>query len=170
MLREFFKEFGTLFLGLLGILVTVILGVFSYRSSKAQRAIERDKLKLQVLPKQREIYEAARQLIEHALSTRDFQKLDISKIREMNVKIDEARFYFSADTREFLSTITKTCEAFFQHLGERHTMNIDDDEKRRSTAEILTADTVRLRELYAALPEKLEQDLSLSQLTNKSRS
>ncbi len=87
------------------------------------------------------------------------------KIRELYVKIDEARFYFPWHIQQLLSEIHTASEAFLQHLGERGQINIDDETKWRACADMLTADQEKLRAFYAVLPQQFESALAFKQLT-----
>jgi hypothetical protein len=130
----------------------------------AQRDIALDKLKFDLFAKRYEIYEAAKRLIEHLVMVSDMKKQDSTLIRQLYVKMDEARFFYGQDICAFLARLHDASEAFLTILGERENINIDDSDKWTNTAERLALRQKHLREIYASLPATFKAALAFDQL------
>ena len=88
--------------------------------SAAQRDIALDKLKLDAFEKRYEIYSQARELLSYVSQLHDFGKIDSGKIRDLRIKIDEARFFFGASLRAFLNDMDREAESLLENLGRRY--------------------------------------------------
>jgi hypothetical protein len=69
-------------------------------------------LKFDLFQRRYDIYEAAKQLIEHISFVTDVARSDPQKIRTFYVKLDEGRLYFPEDVRALLNEIHDQCEGF----------------------------------------------------------
>ncbi len=94
----------------------------------------------------------------------DMKHQDSTLIRQLYVKMDEARFFYGSDICAFLDRLHDASEAFLNILGEREVMNIDDSDKWVDTADRLALRQKHLREIYASLPSTFESALSFDQL------
>ncbi len=127
----------------------------------SQRDIAFDKLKLDTFEKRYEIYSAAKSLIECLLN---YDIIDHMKIRELYVKLDESRFYFSKYIREFIDKIHELSETYIEDLGQRSNPEIDRN-KWSAEAEKIANDRAKLREMYSQLPRPFERALAFTELT-----
>ena len=71
----------------------------------------------------------------------------------MEVKLDEARFYFPEHIQRLLKDIFSASTAKMVHLVERGEISIDDPEKSAAKAKELNDDDQKLALFYAKLPE-----------------
>jgi hypothetical protein len=145
--------------------ITFIFARLQVRIAKSQRDIALDKLKFDLFQKRYEIYQAAKHLIEHVTLVSDIKTSNPTKIRELYVTLDEARFYFPPAIIQLLTDLTNTCEHFFGVLAKREQMSVDDHSLWNATADDLAFDQAQLRDMYASLPKKFETALAFKQLT-----
>ncbi len=164
-LRDFAGPLATLVAAIAAIVVTALFNNSQLRIAESQRDIARDKLKFDLFKNRYEIYEAAKALIEYISFIHDLEKSDATKIRNLYVKLDEARFYYPPDICKYLNDLHDRCELFFSHLAERDRVNIDDREEWSRLADVLSADQSALRAIYASLPMTFESSLAFKQLT-----
>ena len=146
-------------------LITFIFARLQVRIAKSQRDIALDKLKFDLFQKRYEIYDAAKRLIAHVMLVSDLEHSDPTKIRELYVTLDEARFYFPPAIIQLLTNLHAICERFFAHLAQREQISTDDTALWNAMADTLSADQSELRAIYASLPEKFETALAFKQLT-----
>jgi hypothetical protein len=165
----FFRDFASPIAVIIG---SSVAGTITYIFSKAQkqiagsqRDIAFDRLKFDLFKNRYEIYEAAKELIEHVSLVSDIQKSAPTKIRALYIKLDEARFYFPPDICTFLNDLHSRCELFFSHLALRDQINMDDAEQWSKSADLLASDQAALREIYGSLPSTFAKSLAFKQLT-----
>jgi len=133
--------------------------------SLTQRDLALDKLKFDAWEKRYEIYSQARELLSYVAHQHDMMKVDSSKVRNLKIKIDEARFFFGPTVRLFLDEIDGATELLLKNLGERFSVEVEsDDTKWRAINEELAKNSQEIGMLYAKMPERFEQSLRLSQL------
>jgi hypothetical protein len=163
-LKDFASPVLSFITAILAAIVAIRFGNLQAQIGEAQRDIALDKLKFDLFTKRYDIYEATKRLIEHLVMVSDMKTQDPTLIRELYVKIDEARFLYGPDICAFLARLHDASEAFLTLLGERENMNIDDSVKWANTAERLALRQKHLREIYASLPTTFEAALSFDQL------
>jgi hypothetical protein len=83
----------------------------------------------------------------------------------LEVKLDEARFYFPEHIQRPLKDIFSASTAKMVHLVERGEVSIDDPEKSAAKAKELNDDDQKLALFYAKLPENFESVLAFKQLS-----
>jgi hypothetical protein len=169
---EFFKDFAgpiaTVCAAAAAVFVTIHFNQKQMQIAETQKNIALDKLKWESHEERYKIYSEARELISYVLQQHDFEKIDNQKIRDLRVKIDEARFFFNPSVRAFLDEIDQTAENLLSNLGVRWQTHEDDYDE--SWAEInakLGDDAKKLRSFYAEMPKKFESALGLSQLARE---
>jgi hypothetical protein len=162
-LKDFAGPLATVFAALVATAITAIFAIAQARIARAQKDIALDKLKFDLLERRYRIYEAAKQLIEYIALHRDTDKINTDKVKQLYVTIDEARFYFDPDVRDFLTVLTDRAEAYYTVLFERDHISIDDP-KWSATGDWLAERLAELRGMYADLPSKFEKALRFSQL------
>jgi hypothetical protein len=132
--------------------------------AKAQLDIAYDRLKQDFFEKRYEIYVAAKKLIEAATEqTQVINPLD-PEIQKLRRKLDEARFFFPQDTREFCEEIGRVASKVLvaSYLADIKPEDIrPEDEQLREEAELALFD------FLGDLAKRFERDLSLEQLTRK---
>jgi len=107
-------------------------------------------------------------LISYVSQQHDFEKIDNQKIRDLRVKIDEARFFFTPSIRSFLDELDQTAESLLTNLAVRWQIQDDDvDEAWVEICEKLGNDAKKLSALYSEMPKKFESALALSQLVQE---
>jgi hypothetical protein len=162
--KDFAAPAATLFAALALVSVTWHFNRIQKEIASSQRDIAFDKLKLDTFEKRYEIYSAAKSLIECALATHDYDRIDHMKIIKLYAKLDESRFYFSKYIREFIDNIHELSETYIENLGQR--TNPEIDRTRWSVeAEKIASDKKQLREMYSQLPRTFEPALAFTQLT-----
>jgi hypothetical protein len=136
----------------------------------AQRDIALDKLKYDLFEKRYEIYAASKKLLAHAIRWRvTLDKIDPSEIRDLRVKIDEARFFFGPEIRAVLKQIDEDCEKIFFKSGQRENMDPSDGERWREISDELSSLSADLHTIYGTLPTIFEIDMRFSNLTKINR-
>jgi hypothetical protein len=163
-LKDFASPALSFITAILAATVAIRFGILRAQIGKAQRDIALDKLKYDLFAKRYEIYEAAKHLIEHLAMVSDMKNQDATLIRQLYVKIDEARFFYAPDICSFLAQLHDASEAFLSLLGNRENIDPDDSDKWADTADRLASRQKHLRELYASLPATFESALSFDQL------
>jgi hypothetical protein len=146
-------------------LITLVISNGQKRIAQSQRDIALDQLKFNLLQKRYEIYQATKDLLEYLPFITDIAHSDSTKIRNLSVTIDEARFYFAPEICNFLHDTRARCETFLTRLGQRDLINLDNTEQWSAMAESLARDQAALRMIYASLPQVFEKSLAFEQLT-----
>lgn len=133
--------------------------------ASSQRDIALDKLKHDVFQKRYEVYTTARELLVYVVQLHDFEKIDSSKIRELRVKIDEARFFFGPSVRSFLNDMDREAESLLENLGRRYGYEAETDEELwRSIGSDLAENAKKLGEYHRQMPARFEQAMRITQL------
>jgi hypothetical protein len=92
---EFFKDFAgpiaTVCAAGAAVFVTIHFNGKQMQIAETQKNIALDKLKWDAHEERYKIYSEARELISYVSQQHDFEKIDNQKIRDLRVKIDEAR-------------------------------------------------------------------------------
>lgn len=162
-LKDFAGPLATVCAAATAVGVTLYFNQRSIALARTQRDIALDKLRFDAWEKR---YDSqARELLSYLAQQYDFENIDSAKIRELRVKIDEARFFFGPSVRTFLSKIDNASETFLMNLSARYGAYEADDELIAELADKLANDTKLIRTLYAEMPEQFEHSLRLSQLT-----
>jgi hypothetical protein len=164
-LKDFAGPVSVITAAAVAAIITYRIGTAQKLIAQSQRDIALDHLKFNLLQKRYDIYQATKDLLEYLPFIPDIQHSDSTKIRNLSVKIDEARFYFSIQTCDFLHDVRAQCETFLTRLGQRDLINIDDSEQWSAMAEALAKDQAALRMIYASLPQVFEKSLAFKQLT-----
>jgi hypothetical protein len=165
MLKDFAGPVSVITAATVAAFITYRIGTAQKLIAQSQRDIALDQLKFNLLQKRYDIYQATKDLLEYLPFIPDIQHSDSTKIRNLTVKIDEARFYFSPQTCDFLHDVRAQCETFLTRLGQRDLINIDDSVQWSAMAEALAKDQAALRMIYASLPQVFEKSLAFKQLT-----
>jgi hypothetical protein len=164
LLKDFAGPFATVFAATVAAVITFKFSRAQTKIAQSQRDIALDRLKFDLLQRRYEIYNAAKELLEFVPFVTELRKSDPSRVRSLYMKLEEASFYFPQDVCTAVQQIHDQCESFFNHLGARENINIDDHEKWVQMAEVLAADQKCLRTLFASLPKVFEQSLAFKQL------
>ncbi|MET4068168.1 hypothetical protein ABID58_002965 [Bradyrhizobium sp. S3.2.6] len=133
--------------------------------AQSQRDIAFDKLKHDLFDKRYEIYTTARALIEH-VSGDKFDGVHDGRLREMRLKLDEAKFFFPPRETAVFTTIEKMTVDYL--VGEVERNHAEDDQVERFKAADKMTDALKiLVDLYARLPDLMKDELGFSQLTSE---
>jgi hypothetical protein len=101
----FFKDFAgpiaTICAAAAAVFVTIHFNRKQMQIAETQKNIALDKLKWDSHEERYTIYSEARELISYVSQQHDFEKIDNQKVRDLRVKIDEARFFFNPSIRAF---------------------------------------------------------------------
>ena len=133
--------------------------------AKGQLEIAYDKLKHDLFQKRYEVYLAAKGVIEAI-----FQQSPINvgdpKIKELRLKLDEARFFFPPDTRALCENIEKHVYATMvaNHAARGYS---EDRVERMELREKQSKAEIELANIYPELAQKFERDLGFEQLTKR---
>ncbi len=162
-LRDFAGAIATTFAAIVAAGITYYFNRAQKRIAETQADVAIEKLKLDLFDKRYALYNSARQLIDYLASQHEYEKVDHAKIRSFYVTLDEGRFFLPDGVRKALDKLHHTSEDFLTVLAERSNMNVDDQDKWRSTAERLSAIQASLREMYGNLPRTFEEALAFKQ-------
>ena len=162
-LKDFAGPAATAFAALVATLITGSFAIAQYRLARAQKDIALDKLKHDLFERRYKIYSAAKETIEYITTHRDTDKIDTTKIRDLRITIDEARFFFDRETREFLERLVALSEDYYSTLYRRDHISIDDPQWGAVGGQLATYIN-EFRKLYADLPKAFEPALRFSQL------
>jgi hypothetical protein len=135
-LKDFAGPVATIVAAIAAASIAYIFGARQASIARTQADIALDKLKYDLWKERYEIYSAAKTLVEYIVYVREPDKIDTDKVRLLNVKIDEARFYFPAAVQRWA--------AMSDQLG---------------------SESLSLLRLYEALPAKFEEALAFKKLT-----
>jgi hypothetical protein len=91
-------------------------------------------------------------------------EINNTKIREWNVQIEEAHFYYPDDICNHLEVIKNDAEKFFHRMYKRENVDEGDTAEWVKTGEQLAADLTVLRAHYAELPKIFRRPLAFKQL------
>lgn len=173
---SFFKDFSaplaTVFAATVAAIVTFYFNKRQTEIAKSQmgiaasqRDIATDKLKVDLFKERYGIYEAAKLLISIIANLRDFDDVGRrnNEIRDLYVKLEEARFFFDPDICAFLEKLHSNAESFLTELSAD--VSADDAAAWSARAERLTTKQAILRQMYADLPKKFQSALEFTQLT-----
>ncbi len=131
--------------------------------SKSQRDIAYDKLKHDLFDKRYEVYSAAKALIEEIFAKSPVDEAN-PEIKRLRLKLDEARFFFTSDTRAFCETIEK--HVYDVLVSSRAASGYDEDNPERQKLRDKQAEAeIALANIYPMLAKKFERDLGFEQLT-----
>jgi hypothetical protein len=150
-LKDFAGPVATMF-------ASVAAAYFAY----AQLRIAREKLRLEMYPELRKIYEATKELITMVANATNIDRMDSSKIRSLYVTLDEGRFYFDHKLRSKLDDIAKLCEEYFMGLAKSDEAARSDRVLPPAQAERMVEITSTLRQIYADLPKTFEPTLKFN--------
>jgi hypothetical protein len=164
--KDFAGPLATLAAAVAAIVVTIFFNRSQLRIAASQRDIARDKLKSDLFKSRYEIYESAKALIEYVSLVHNLEQIDATKIRNIYVQLDEARFYYPEIICKYLNDLHDQCEIFFSHLSERDRTNLDNHEEWSRLADALARDQSELRDIYVSLPSTFESSLRFTQLTS----
>jgi hypothetical protein len=163
-LKDFAGPIATVFAASVAGCVALIFGTIQWRITAAQRDIARDNLRFALIQRRYAIYDAAKHLLEHAVMTRRVADIYNTKIREWNVQIEEAHFYFPDDICKHLEIIKNDAETFFHRMYERENVDEDNTAEWDRTGEQLAENVAVLRAHYAELPKTFRRPLAFKQL------
>lgn len=136
--------------------------------AQSQLDIAYDKLKHDLFQRRYEVYQAAKGVIEFIFNHSPIPVGD-PKLRELRLKLDEARFFFPADTRELCENIEKHVYATLMS-SHAATGYSEDRPERAELREKQSKSEIELAGIYPELAKKFERDLGFEQLTRPSRS
>ncbi len=141
-------------------------------TAEAQRLIARgqleiayDKLKHDLFQKRYEVYLAAKGVIEAIFNQSPINVAD-PKLKELRLKLDEARFFFPADTRSLCENIEKRVYAAMtaDHAARGYS---EDRVERMELRDKQSKAEIELANIYPELAQKFERDLGFDQLTKE---
>jgi hypothetical protein len=131
--------------------------------AQSQRDIALDKLKFDLLERRYDICLAAKAFIQQVWGARDKSQWDVKKVGDLEVKLDEGRFYFPDHIQQFLKDLRTVAGQKMVHLIERG--EISEAANFAANRKTLDADDDRLAAMYSKMPETFETVLAFSQLT-----
>jgi hypothetical protein len=133
--------------------------------AQGQLDIAYDKLKHDLFQKRYEVYQAAKGVIEYIFNSSPI-KVGDPKLKELRLKLDEARFFFPPDTRAFCENIEKlVCEIMVaDHAARGYS---EDHPERARLRDNQAKSETELSGIYPELPRKFERDLGFEQLTKR---
>jgi hypothetical protein len=114
-----------------------------------------DQLRFNLFDRRYAIYDGVKQLI--SLLLRDPTNPDLVAVTRQYVAIDEARFFFSQTTHQWLETIRDDCQALIEASAAPTAQNAQDR----------AAMKLKLYEHLKAMPKRFDDDLSFRQLTKR---
>jgi hypothetical protein len=133
--------------------------------AKSQRDIAYDKLKHDLFDKRYDIYLHAKAIIERITGHPNEQHLATKTLRDLRLKMDEARFFFAPvelsifDRIEQLVVVHETAQAM-QPLVK------DDNQLRIQAADRAAGAVSELAEIYMHFPRLMKDALGFTQLTS----
>jgi hypothetical protein len=163
-LKDFAGPVATIFAASVAGLIALGIGIVQVRIAKSQAGIARDKLKFDLFELRYDIYVKVKALIEYTQTIHDHEEIDSMRVRELYVKLDEARFFFDKAVIAFISEVRQTTEKRFELLGARWGGYQMDDDQLAELADQLTGTDVSLRKLYAQAPAIFEPALRFEQV------
>src|SRR3954467_9278006 len=101
-LKDFAGPLATLVAASTAAFITFYFNRSQNRIAQSQRDIALDKLKFDLLERRYDIYLAAKALIQHVWEARDKAQWDVKKVGDLEVKLDEGRFYFPDHIQQVL--------------------------------------------------------------------
>ena len=122
-------------------------------TAKRQAETAIDQLRFNLFEKRSAIYEETKQLISLLLC--DPRGPDLNAVTRHFVAIDEARFFFSSTTCEWLEMLREDCEALLGEFAKPTPANAKDRRELKS----------KLLEHLKAMPARFSDELSFRQLT-----
>lgn len=162
--KDFAGPIATITAAMAAVIVTVFFNRRQVAIAATQRDIALDKLKHDVFERRYEIYISARSFMEDVLHQSDFEKIDNARIREFRVKLDEARFFFGPDIRDYIGEIDAAAERLLVALGEKWQNPGRNEPAWSRTMKKLGDNSAKLSTMYAELPQKFESSLRFDQL------
>jgi hypothetical protein len=156
MLKDFAGPVATIFAASVAAYIALRLSKGQLAIAQSQTAIARDKLKFDLFELRYDIYAKLKELIGYAQTTHDYEKIEHMRVRELYVKLDEARFFFDKAVIEFIGEVRRTTEKRFELLSVRWGCYEMDDDQLAEVADQLTDTDVSLRKLYAEAPTVFE--------------
>src|SRR5882724_4916167 len=84
------------------ICVALVAGYITWSYNQNQARMALDKLKIDLLGRRYEIYQAAKDLCTFVLFADALRAGDLGKFQAFEIQIDEARFFYSKDVQEHL--------------------------------------------------------------------
>jgi hypothetical protein len=162
-LKDFAGPIATLFAAIAAAVITFYFNRSQNRIAQSQRDIALDKLKFDLLEKLYDIYLAAKALIQHVWGARDKAQWDVKKVGDLEVKLDEGRFYFPDHIQQFLKDVRAVVGQKAVHLVERS--EVSEAAHFAPNRKTLDADDERLAAFYGKMPETFETVLGFKQLT-----
>jgi hypothetical protein len=158
-LKDFAGPVATIVAAIAAASIAYIFGARQASIARTQADIALDKLKYDLWKERYEIYSAAKTLVEYIVYVREPDKIDTDKVRLLNVKIDEARFYFPAAVQEFLKELVMLSEQFVRTMIQRDILR-KDEQRWAAMSDQLGSESLSLLRLYEALPAKFEEALA----------
>lgn len=157
-LKDFAGPFATIVASITAATVTSIFAVKQWKTSSDQAQIALDKIKIDVLKDRMAVVTAVRTLAKLALNVKPGSVPDFEQMQALQRTIDDGRFLFSADTREYLRIITNQCHDAVQFPssapGSRMTALDREEIIKKSEARKFV-----VRELQV-VPVKLQDEIS----------
>jgi len=133
--------------------------------AKAQLEIAFDKLKYDLFEKRYEVYLAAKGVIEAIFNQSPVNRAD-PELRRLRLKLDEARFFFPADTRSFCESIESKVYAVLVASQAASGYSEEHPERVKLRDQQANAE-IALSTIYSELAQRFERDLSFHQLTKQ---
>lgn len=157
-----FKDFATPFATVFASLVAVgVTGYFAWRQSntaETQAVTALDKLRFDLHDKRFAIYENVKQLLKLLINNSDKPEFRTFDVAQHFVVIDEAIFFFSPATCEWLDSLKVDCQRF---LEARALRSNPAEYKPTECAQL----QIKLVDHFKAMPERFRQELGFRQLT-----
>ena len=132
--------------------------------AQGQLDIAYDKLKHDLFQNRYEVYQAAKGVIEYIFNSSPINVGD-PKLKELRLKLDEARFFFPPDTRALCDNIEKL--VYETMVADHAARGYPEDHPERTKLRDKQSNTeIELSGIYPELAKKFERDLGFEQLTS----
>ena len=131
--------------------------------AQGQLDIAYDKLKHDLFQKRYEVYQAAKGVIECIFNNSPINVGD-PKLKELRLKLDEARFFFPPDTRALCENIEALVYETMVADHAAHGYSQDHPERTKLRDKQAKSE-IELSGIYPELAKKFERDLGFEQLT-----
>jgi hypothetical protein len=133
--------------------------------AQSQLDIAYDKLKHDLFQKRYEVYQAAKGVIEYTFNSSPINVGD-PRLKELRLKLDEARFFFPPDTRALCENIEKLVYEIMvaDHAARGYS---EDHPERARLRDNQSKSEIELSGIYPELAKKFEHDLGFEQLTKR---
>lgn len=155
----FFKDFAAPIATIIASAVAAYFVRQQWITAEKQANTALDQLRYNLFEKRYAIYDDVKQLLRLLLNEahkKEFRPFDVAA---HYVVIDEAMFFFSSETCDWLRSVKADCQKFLELNAAEGTTEYNSKEA--------TAAQLKLLDDFNALPERFRSELSFRQLTGK---